>query len=253
MSKFFKTINFILLPLLLAASWQFLSANKLVNAYLIPAPTKVLAAAAALLKSGALYKHLSISLFRVFAGFGISVCAALPVAFIFYFSSIQKRFFYAIFEFIRAVPPLAMIPLLILWFGLGEASKLAVIVLATFFPVFLNAESGLESVEERWLELAQSLELSFAGKLKHILIPGAMPQIVTGLRLGFGYAWRALLGAELFAAASGIGYLITDAQQMARIDIVFVGIISIGILGLLFDNILHLITSRVMRNSENKD
>ncbi|MDR1308037.1 MAG: ABC transporter permease [Treponema sp.] len=164
---------------------------------------------------------------------------ALPLALAFHESVPLRRGFHGIFEVLRAVPPLAMIPLLILWFGLGEASKLAVIVLATFFPIFLNAQGGFDSMDRRWLELSRSLELPFSRHLGSVLIPAALPQIVTGLRLGFGYAWRALLGAELFASASGLGYLITDSQAMARVDRVFVGIITIGLLGLFFDAALR--------------
>jgi ABC-type nitrate/sulfonate/bicarbonate transport system permease component len=108
-------------------------------------------------------------------------------------------------------------------------------------------------MDSRWLELSRSLELSFSRHLCHVLIPAALPQIVTGLRLGFGYAWRALLGAELFAAASGLGYLITDAQEMARVDIVFVGILSIGFLGLLFDTILRLIANAFSPDAEDSN
>jgi NitT/TauT family transport system permease protein/sulfonate transport system permease protein len=138
-----------------------------------------------------------------------------------------------------------MIPLLILWLGIGEASKLAVIVLATFFPVFLNALGGFDSMDGRWLELSRSLELGFFRHLRRVLIPASMPHIVTGLRLGFGYAWRALLGAELFASAAGLGYLISDAQEMARVDKVFTGILTIGFLGLIFDALLRALTKAV--------
>jgi NitT/TauT family transport system permease protein/sulfonate transport system permease protein len=233
-----------LLPAVLFALWWILSSLKLLNSYLIPPPPAIGAAAFRLLRSGELQAHLLVSLGRVAAGYGISLAAALPAALIFHYSPLLKRLFYGLFELLRAVPPLAMIPLLILWFGLGEASKLAVIVLATFFPVFLNASGGFDSMDPRWLELSRSLDLSFFRHLRSVLFPAALPQIITGLRLGFGYAWRALLGAELFASASGLGYLITDAQQMARIDTVFVGILTIGLLGLVFDTLLRFLADR---------
>ncbi|MDR2210370.1 MAG: ABC transporter permease [Spirochaetaceae bacterium] len=240
-----KLLNYTALPLVLAAAWAALSGFNLVNPYLIPSPGRILAAAGRLLSTGELQRHILISLGRVWAGYCISACLALPLALAFHESTRCRRLFHGLFELIRAVPPLAMIPLLILWFGLGEASKLAVIVLATFFPVFLNAKGGFDSMDSRWLELSQSLELSFPRHLRSVLIPGALPQIVTGLRLGFGYAWRALLGAELFASASGLGYLITDSQAMARVDRVFVGILTIGLLGLGFDTLLRLAVRRL--------
>ncbi|MDR1933450.1 MAG: ABC transporter permease [Spirochaetales bacterium] len=241
------------LPAALFVLWWALSALKLVNAYLIPSPVKVFAAAAELLRSGELGRHLLVSLYRVWAGYAISTCLAFPAALLLHYSPRLKKLFHGILEFLRAVPPLAMIPLLILWLGIGEASKLAVIVLATFFPVFLNCLSGFDSMDSRWLELSKSLELSFFRHLRKVLIPAALPQIVTGFRLGFGYAWRALLGAELFAAASGLGYLITDAQEMARVDVVFVGILTIGLMGLVFDKLLRSVTDAVSAGREDRN
>ncbi|MDR3343222.1 MAG: ABC transporter permease [Treponema sp.] len=244
--------NLVVLPVGLIVLWWVCSSLNLVNPYLIPAPQKIAAAAIRLCKTGALQRHILVSLCRVWAGYGISIGMALPLSLIFHYSPVLKRLFQGVFELLRAIPPLAMIPLLILWFGLGEASKLAVIVLATFFPVFLNASSGFDSMDGRWLELSQSLELSFFRHLRSVLIPGALPQIITGLRLGFGYSWRALLGAELFASASGLGYLITDAQEMARIDTVFVGILTIGSLGLIFDKVLRILAGVISPEREDQ-
>lgn len=128
-----------------------------------------------------------------------------------------------------------MVPLLILWFGIGEGSKLALIVLACFFPIFLNTLNGLQQVDHRLLEMGETLELSRKEQTLHILFPEALPSMLTGLRLGFGYSWRALIGAEMIAASSGLGYLILDAELLARTDKVFIGILSIGSLGLLMD------------------
>lgn len=231
--------NALAVPGVILLLWRFAATFKLVNPYLIPPPEKVIAAGLQLLQSGELGRHLGVSLIRVFSGYGLSILAALPLAVLFHYSGSLKKCFHGVFEFLRAVPPLALIPLLILWFGLGEASKRAVILLATFFPVFLNVLSGLDAIDPRWLELSKSLELSLCRHIRFILIPAALPQIVTGFRLGFGYAWRALLGAELFASASGLGYLITDAQEMARIDRVYAGILTIGVMGIMFDTLFR--------------
>jgi NitT/TauT family transport system permease protein/sulfonate transport system permease protein len=240
------------LPAFIIAVWSLLSALGLVNVYLIPSPFRIAGTAVRMIASGELQAHMLVSLARVWGGYLISACCALPLALAFHQSPGLRNLFHGVFEVIRAVPPLAMIPLLILWFGIGEASKLAVIVLATFFPIFLNAQSGFDSMDSRWLELSRSLALGFSRYLRSVLIPASLPQIITGLRLGFGYAWRALLGAELFSSASGLGYLITDSQNMARVDKVFVGILAIGILGVFFDSVLRLLARRFLPYGETR-
>ncbi|MHC6203765.1 ABC transporter permease [Breznakiellaceae bacterium SP9] len=248
-SRALNGIAYAALPVGILVVWSLLSKLELTNPYLMPSPAKIAASAVRLLQSGELQRHLLLSLWRVWAGYGMAAAAALPLSLFFYYSPLLKKLFHGVLEILRAVPPLAMIPLLILWFGIGEASKLAVIVLATFFPVFLNAASGFESTDGRWQELSRSLELSFFRHLRWVLLPSALPQVITGLRLGFGYSWRALLGAELFSSSSGLGYLITDAQNMARIDTVFVGILTIGLMGLAFDTLFRLLVYRVLHNA----
>jgi len=242
----FSFLNYAGLPCLLIVLWAVLSALNVVNSYLIPSPARIWNTALRLIASGELGRNIAISLTRVCVGYGISIIFALPLALLFHENLFLRRLFHGLFEVIRSVPPLALIPLLILWFGIGEASNLAVIVLASFFPVFLNAENGFDSMDNNWLELSRSLELSFSRHLFFVLIPASLPQIITGLRLGFGYAWRALLGAELFASASGLGYFISDSQAMARIDRVFVGVITIGILGTALDALFRFVARKLI-------
>lgn len=232
-------------PLILFGTWALLSRFELVNSYLIPGPGAVAEDAALLLRSGELARHLWASIRRVFLGYGVTVSIALPLALLLHERPRWAERLSLPLSFLRVMPPLALIPILILWLGLGEPSKIAVIVLASFFPVFVNAFDGLERVEGRWRELSRSLELYFSEHLRFVLLPGALPHIVSGLRVGFGYAWRALIGAELFAAASGLGYLIIDSQEMARTDRVVVGILAIGITGMLFDVVLNAGTRRL--------
>ena len=240
-------VSYTILPILIVAGWAVLSTLELVNPYLIPSPARIWNAAVVLVRSGELARHITVSLARVWGGFLLSVLFALPLALFFHESPLLHRLFRWPFEIIRAIPPLAMIPLLILWFGLGEASKCAVIVLASFFSVFLSAQSGFDSMDKRWLELSRSLELPFSRHLFSVLIPASLPQIITGLRLGFGNAWKALLGAELFAAASGLGYLIRESQAIARTDRVFVGVITIGLLGAGLDALLRFAAKKFIK------
>lgn len=231
-------------PTAMLLIWAVVSHLQLVNAYLIPAPIAVIEDALQLISTGSLQRHLAVSLRRVFVGYGFTLLGAIPLALFLHHSPPWYERLSIPLSFLRVTPPLALIPILILWLGIGEASKVAIIVLASFFPVFVSAHDGLHRVEGRWRELSRSLELNWYEFHRFVLLPGALPQIVSGLRIGFGYAWRALIGAEIFAAASGLGYLVVDSQEMARTDRVFVGILMIGITGLTFDAILDRLTKR---------
>lgn len=233
--KFSRLLEKSVIPVLFLSLWWCAGNFNLLNTYLFPTPGAVFTAGWDALLSGELGRHALVSLVRVFSGFSLTCLLALPLAVCFCRWPILERFCSVPVEFVRIVPPLAFIPLLILWFGIGESSKLALIVLASFFPVFLNILVGLKNVDKRLLEMGLTIELSQWAVFRYILIPSALPSIITGLRLGFGYSWRAVIGAELIAAASGLGYMILDAEELARTDRVFVGILVIGVLGYLCD------------------
>ncbi|WP_233516451.1 ABC transporter permease [Oceanispirochaeta sp. M1] len=226
------------MPSLILLLWTAASYWEWVHPYLLPSPLKVLNAAWSLLIRGELLKHLGVSLKRVLCGFALTMSIAFPLSILIHFLGWLKNLLKGSLEFLRSIPPLSAIPLLILWFGIGEASKTAIIVMASFFPIFLNVLSGLENVDECWKELSDSIQLKKSDYLKNILIPSALPSILTGIQLGISYSWRALMGAEMIAAASGVGYLILDSQEMGRIDRVFVGIITLGICGIILDHFL---------------
>jgi len=223
------------LPLAVLAAWVVVTRLEMVSPYLLPPPLTVLEAAVELASAGLLHIHVFTSLGRVLTGFAFTAVFAIPLAVFIYFFDLAEGYLRFVLEFIRNTPPLATVPLLILWFGIGEAPKLAVIILASFFPIFLNTLNGLRQSDRGLIEMADTLDLTGWEKLRFVLLPGALPQIITGLRLGFGYSWRALIGAELIAASAGLGYMILDAEELARTDIVFVGIIAIGTLGYSFD------------------
>ena len=236
-----------LLPILaLLALWQMASVTGWVNPYLLPSPLRVAAAILGAGKRGELARHVAASLLRVGEGFGITVCLALPLAVLASFAPRLTAAVNPLLTFLRNIPPLALIPVLILWFGLGESSKLALIVLTSFFPVFMGAVTGLGSVDPRLVEMGWSLGFSRLRILERIQFPESVPSLLNGLRLGLGYSWRAIIGAEMIAAASGLGYWILDAEEMARIDVVFAGIFVIGILGVLLDRAAYVAASRLL-------
>ena len=225
----------VLLLLLLLLYWQGVAMSGWVSAYVLPPPLVVGQTALEMWRSGVLPAHMATSLLRVAQGFACSAILGLATAAVVVRFPLLDVLLAAPLALLRMIPPLAMTPLLIIWLGIGGATPLAIIVLASFFPVFLNAREGMQRVSMAHRELAQSLHLPMWRYGLWVVLPGALPTIVTGLRLGFGYSWRALIGAELIAVSSGLGYLILDAQEMMRSDAVIVGILCIGVLGWLLD------------------
>lgn len=223
------------IPGILLVIWFLGSSLHSWNSYIMPSPQATWDAALHLAYSGVLFKHVAVSLYRVLAGFLIAFMLAFPLGILLGMMKRWMPYLYPFLEFVRHVPPLAMIPMLILWFGIGETSKMVVIILAAFFPVFLNTLNGVLNCDNRLLEVGISLEFKPFEQFRRIVLPAAFPYILAGMQLGLGYSWRALIGAELIAASSGIGYMILDAEQLSRPDIMIVGILTIGIFGSIID------------------
>lgn len=241
-----RLLQLLLTPVLIVVYWQILASSGLISAYLLPAPLKVWQAAVSMFDTGALQKHIMVSLFRVISGFLLSCLIGVTLAGLVSASIWIERLLSAPITLLRMIPPLAMVPLLILWLGIGNETQLTIIILASVFPIFLNTRDGLRRVDATQKELAKSLSLSPIRYVFSMVIPNAIPSFVTGFRLAFGYSWRALVGAELIAASSGLGYLIVDAQEMLRTDEVIVGILTIGILGWILDSIIHASSKKLL-------
>jgi ABC-type nitrate/sulfonate/bicarbonate transport system permease component len=151
-------------------------------------------------------------------------------------------------ELIRPIPPLAWLPLAIIWFGIGLASQAYIIALGAFFPIVLNTVSGVKSVDPRLIEAARTLGAGPRTVLARVLVPGAMPSIFTGVRIGMGIAWMSLIAAELVSVQNGygLGYMIMTARDLARYDLLVAGMVVIGILGYLFDWLIRLLEKRTL-------
>lgn len=238
MAKIFRGL---LIPLVILLAWYCASANNIFSRYLLPSPADVLEAFAEVCVSGKLAEHLLVSLQRVAAGFLLSCLLAVPSGILCGQSRRFKDFCWPLLEFLRHIPPLAAVPLIILWAGIGEASKLTIIVLAAFFPLFLNTFSGIAGCDPRLLEAGRSLGFSRSRIIRYIQVPAALESIAVGLQLSLGYSWRALIGAELIAASAGIGYMILDAEEMSRPDVVIVGMLAIGVVGSVTDYLFMLL------------
>ena len=233
------------LPAAVLVAWILSSASGLVNPLLLPSPSDVLCAAYGMLCDGSLFTHAAASFLRVIAGYTVSASLALFMSWMCARHALLEEALHYPLEFIRIVPPLSLVPLLILWLGIGEAPKLAIVMLASFFSVYLTSFSAFRHVDPKFLELARILQLTPEETFRHIILPQTLPSVMTCMRLGFGFAWRALIGAELIAAASGLGWLIQDAAELGRTDVMLVGIFSIAILGILADTAFVALASKI--------
>ncbi|EQF25528.1 binding--dependent transport system inner membrane component family protein [Clostridioides difficile CD160] len=215
----------------------------------MPPPERVLDTFIKMIYDGSIFLNAYASIKRILVGFLISSLIAIPLGVVFGVNKKMYEYFKPLFEFMRSTPPLALVPMLILWFGIGEESKIIIIILASFFPIFLNTLKGIKNCDNKLIEVGKSFNLSKKRIFYKIIIPNSMLDIVVGLSLGLGYSFRAIIGAELIAASSGLGYLISDGKDMSRTDVVLVGIFVIGFLGILSD---YLFSKAIIKFSKGK-
>lgn len=235
------------LPLVLLVVWQLLSTTVLdeTTRALLPPPTAVAVAAWELVVSGELFRHLFDSLRREFVAFLWSLIA-IPLGIAMGWWRGFSEQFDPLVEVLRPIPPLAWIPLSILWFGVGDLQNEFIIFLGIFFPILLNTVTGVKGVEPNLVRAARCLGSSEGTVLSRVVLLAALPQVITGVRIGLGVGWMALVAAELVGANSGLGFLINDARTLLRTDVVIVGMITIGIVGLLLDVAIRQITARLL-------
>jgi len=235
------------LPVLLLAAWQYISTFVLdeTTRTLLPAPTAVAAAGWELIASGELLRHLFDSLRREFTAFCWSLVAIPLGVAMGWWKSVNEQLD-PLIEMLRPIPPLAWIPLSILWFGVGDTQNQFIIFLGIFFPILLNTITGVRGVEPNLVRAARCLGAGEAAVLRRVVLRAALPQIVTGIRIGLGVGWMALVAAELVGANSGLGFLINDARTLLRTDIVIVGMIAIGLVGLALDLMIRALSRRAL-------
>ncbi|MEA3181746.1 MAG: sulfonate transport system permease protein [Gammaproteobacteria bacterium] len=224
-----------LVPLLILAAWEYAARTGLLSARVLPEPWAVLKAAWHLLQTGELQSNLKISAGRAFAGLVVGGGLGLLLGLL---TGLSRRAEVALdttVQMLRNVPPLAMIPLVILWFGIDEGAKLFLVALGVFFPLYLNTFHGIRSVDRGLIEMARSYGLSGASLYRHVILPGALPSILVGLRYSLGLMWVLLIVAETISSSSGIGYMTMNAREFLQTDVVLVGILMYALLGKLAD------------------
>ncbi|WP_424768247.1 ABC transporter permease [Paenibacillus sp. sgz302251] len=203
-----------------------------------PGPGKVFAEFVKQLQTGDFYHHVGISLYRLVIGFSISLISAIVIGTFAGISTAFRQFMHPMVTFFQATPPMAWAPLLILLMDLGNPPIIAVIVIAAFFPILVNVVQGMEMIKESHIRAALSLGASKSQLALHVYLPEVMPSAFSGIIVGFGIAWRSLVAAEMIGSNVGIGWLISSSGQIGNSPLVMVGIITIGILAMIFEFVL---------------
>jgi len=236
----------ILGPLTLLLAWQLASSSGLVSPRVLAAPSTVLVTAWQLLATGELQNHLLVSLERVARGLSIGVTIALLLAIPAGLFRLCEDLLDPPLQMLRTLPVLALVPLFILWFGIGETPKVALVALGTLFPVYLNTYAGIRSIDNKLIEAASTLGLGRLGLIFHVVLPGALPQALVGLRYSLGVAWLILVVSEQINATAGIGYMMTNAREFMRTDIIVVGLVVYSLLGLATDGLVRAVERKAL-------
>ena len=241
-------------PLVVVVVWQGLSLLGLIPAFKLPSPVSVALGLGDLIAVGMppghpLQKHIAYSLYRVFLGYGMAVLIGVPMGIALGWSTKLRDALGPLIELVRPIPPLAWIPIAILWFGIGTPSAAFIIFLGAFFPILLNTVSGVLSIDKRLIEAARTLNATSRDVFLKVLVPGSVPAIMTGLRIGIGIAWMTLVAAEFTGVKQGygLGYMIMTARDIQRPDEIIAGMLVIGIIGLGIDLGLRFWERRLIR------
>lgn len=238
-------------PLLMVMVWQGLSSLDLIPAYKLPSPVSVLFSMGDLITSGMppgqrLHLHVFYSLQRVFYGYAAAVLLAVPLGILAGWHASLRQIVEPVVELIRPIPPLAWIPIAILWFGIGSGSAAFIIFLGSFFPILLTTISGVHAIDPVLIDAARTLNATNRQILIKVLVPGAVPAIFTGLRVGMGIGWMTLVAAEFTGVKQGygLGQLIMTARDLQRPDAIVAGMLIIGLIGSGIDRVFYLIRKR---------
>ena len=230
-----KTILALVIPVIIIMIWFYTTTYMVIPKGILPTIPDVGQTFLEMLKSGQLENDIEVSISRVLKGYCISVVLGVTLGSLIGMYRSIKELFVPVITVIRQIPMIAWIPLIILWCGIGETSKVVIIVLVAFFQILVNTQSGIESTPKGYIEVARLYKLGRWKTFIKVYLPHAIPQILVGLRLGLGGSWMAVVAAELIAATSGIGYRMSSARSNMQSNVVIVCMIVVGLVGVLMD------------------
>jgi sulfonate transport system permease protein len=234
------------LPLLLLAGWEACARAGVVSAFLLPAPSRVLETIVRMAADGTLAMHLVASAARVLTGFAVGAVVGATLGLLIGLSPRAEAWLDPSLQAVRSVPSLAWVPLLILWLGIDETPKVTLIAIGSFFPVYLATASGVREVDPKLIELGRIYGFDRLRMIRHIILPGSVASLFTGLRTGLAVAWLYVVAAELVAAHSGLGFLLSDGRELSRSDLIFSAILLLALCGKVSDGVLKAIERRFL-------
>ncbi len=237
----------LIVPILLVIFIEVICKLDIVPSQIVVPPHKVLMTLLELLNTGELSEHIRISFSRVLAGFILGASLGFMIGTVMALSKRSERIIAPLLSALGQVPLFGWIPLLMLWFGIGETFKVVFIAFGAFFPMLINTFEGIHGVPKSYLEVARAFEFNSIKLLRKVLLPSALPSLFTGIKLALGMSWMLVVGAELVAAGEGVGYLIVWGRQLFQMDIVFVGIAVVGFFGYLMFLTLNTLEASLMR------
>ena len=237
---------YVTLPILILLVWEGAALAGQLKPYTMPEPKVIVTTTIQMLRSGELLQNIGVSIFLVLEGFFLALLVAFVIGLFVSLFPKFELFTDMVIQIIKPIPPIAWIPLAILWFGIGQNSKIYIIFIGAVFPVFINTVDGIKGIDKKYLELATVYEVPKIQLVRKILIPGALPSIMTGIRLGLGNAWVCVVAAEMIGATSGVGYMLANGRSLSRPDIVILGMLIVGIFGKLMDDFLRFLRKKLI-------
>jgi len=241
-----ERLLYLVSPIGLLAVWQLLLMLGLGDRRFIPAPSDIALRFAAMIASGELAQHTAVTLWRVFAGFAVGSLPAIAIGLLMAMYRPVRIFFDPLIATLFPIPKVALMPLLLLTFGFGDASKIALVAIAAFFPVIINTYAGAANIEKIYWDVAKNFGASQAVMFTRVVFFGALPMVFAGLRIALAVSFIVLVAAEFVASKIGIGYLIWNSWELLQVDVMFVGIATIGILGLITSALFQEIERKVI-------
>ncbi|WP_379969450.1 ABC transporter permease [Ectobacillus sp. sgz5001026] len=233
-------------PVLLLVIWEWASRFGIISAHLLPSPSTILATIGSMAQDGTLWGHIGFTLVRIAAGFAIGIVIATVLGSLVGLNRTVEALLDPIIQAFRSIPSLAWVPLFILWMGISEESKVVLIAVGVFFPVYLNIVSGIQNVDRKLVEVGKLYHFSTFELIYRIILPAAMPSYLTGLRSGLGLGWMFVVAAELMGASQGLGFLLVNGQNTYAPEIILSSIVLFAILGKLSDSLLKALEAKVL-------